>query len=51
MFLSATTVASYFESAHLVAVFKQMPKVFLYSVVLFRELVMKWFTERWVSAA
>lgn len=56
MFLSATTVASYFDSALLVAVFEQMLKVFLYSCgaqsgVLFRELVMNWFIERWMSAA
>ncbi|KAK2523090.1 Aifm3 [Columba guinea] len=54
MFLSATTVASYFDSALLVAVFEQMLKGFLYSCgaqsgVLFRELVMNWFIEMDVS--
>lgn len=56
MFLSTTTVASYFDNPLLVALFEQMLKVFLYSceaqsVVLFREQIMNWFTEAWTSAA
>lgn len=50
MFLSTTTVVSYFGSPLLLALSEQMLKVFLFScvtqsVVLFREQMMSWFTE------
>jgi len=55
MFLSTTTVASGFDNPLLIALFKQMLKMFLHtceawSVVLFREQFMNWFTGAWTSA-
>lgn len=50
MFLSTTTVASYFGSQLRLALSEQILKVFLFScvpqsVVLLREQMMNWFTE------